>query len=170
MEGALALDAVWVFAAFLIALILAAAGLAARRFVLERGGGTVECSLRCPVGQGSWRLGVASYQRDELRWYRLFGVLPRPVAVLERRTLTVVSRRPPGAAESAGLEPGLVIVECDVGPGGGRVELAMSEAALTGFLSWLEAAPPLPEPDRLTARPRASRAHRRGWRSASGPG
>ena len=46
MGGALALDAAWLFAAFLIILVLVAAGIAARRFLLERGGGTVECGLR----------------------------------------------------------------------------------------------------------------------------
>ena len=44
-------------------------------------------------------------------------------------------------AESAALGPGLFVVECKVGQGD-SVELAMSEAALTGFLAWLEAAPP----------------------------
>jgi F0F1-type ATP synthase, epsilon subunit (mitochondrial delta subunit) len=52
--GALALDAAWLFAAFLIILILAAVGIAARRFLLERGGGTVECGLRRGPN-GSWR-------------------------------------------------------------------------------------------------------------------
>ena len=46
MGEALALDAAWLFAAFLILLVLAAAGIAARRFLLERGGATVECGLR----------------------------------------------------------------------------------------------------------------------------
>ena len=53
MGGALALDAAWLFAAFLVILTLAAIGIAARRFLLERGGGTVECGLRRP--NGSWR-------------------------------------------------------------------------------------------------------------------
>jgi hypothetical protein len=35
-----------------------------------------------------------------------------------------------------------VVVECRVTEGDGRVELAMSDGALTGFLAWLEAAPP----------------------------
>jgi hypothetical protein len=140
--GKLALDAAWLFAAFLLALVLVASAIAARRFLLERGGGTVDCGLRRPAGEGSWRIGVASYQRDELRWYPLFGVLLRPEAVLERRTLTVASRRLPGPAEAAKLGPGFIIVECKVGGGGDRVELAMSEEALTGFLAWLEAAPP----------------------------
>ena len=59
--GALALDAAWLFAAFLVILTLAAVGIAARRFLLERGGGTVECGLRRSPN-GSWRLGVASYR------------------------------------------------------------------------------------------------------------
>jgi hypothetical protein len=34
------------------------------------------------------------------------------------------------------------IAEADGTVGDGTVELAMSDAALTGFLAWLEAAPP----------------------------
>jgi len=139
--GALALDAAWLFAAFLLVLVLLASGIAARRFLLERGGGTLDCGLRFAAGRGSWRLGVASYQGDRLCWYHLFGVLLRPRLELERRTLSVASRREATAAESASLGPGMIVVECAAGDGD-RIELAMSEAALTGFLSWLEAAPP----------------------------
>jgi hypothetical protein len=182
--GALALDAAWLFAAFLIILIVAAASIAARRFLLERGGGTVECGLR--KGGGPWRLGLASYQREELCWFGIFGLSMRPDEVFPRRDLTVVSRRPPSDAEAASLGPGMIVVECKLGedgsqlgpaaasggasgtgggasgtgggasgtgggasgsagaPGsdGGTVELALGEAALTGLLSWLEAAPP----------------------------
>ena len=168
--GALALDAAWLFAAFLIILIVAAASIAARRFLLERGGGTVECGLR--KGGGPWRLGLASYQREELCWFGIFGLSMRPDEVFPRRELTVVSRRLPSDAEAASLGPGMIVVECKLGedgsqlgpaaasggasgtgggasgsagaPGsdGGTVELALGEAALTGLLSWLEAAPP----------------------------
>ena len=146
MGGALALDAAWVFAAFLVIAILAAAGIAARRFLLERGGGTVECGLR--KGSGPWRLGVASYQREELCWFGALGISMRPDDVFPRRDLTVVSRRLPTDAEAASLGPGMIVVECrlgeDSGPArqGGTVELALGEAAFTGLLSWLEAAPP----------------------------
>ncbi len=162
MGGELALDAAWLFAAFLIILILAAAGIAARRFLLERGGGTVECGLRNP--NGSWRLGLASYQREELCWFGIFGLSLRPDEVFPRRDLAVVSRRLPSDAEAATLGPGMIVVECKLGedsgqPGppaaggasgsgappvgsGGTVELALGEAALTGLLAWLEAAPP----------------------------
>jgi hypothetical protein len=172
--GELALDAAWLFAAFLIILVLAAVGIAARRFLLERGGGTVECGLRSP--NGSWRLGVASYQREELCWFGALGVSMRPDVVFPRRDLTVVSRRLPTDGEAAILGPGMIVVECRLGedgesagpvlagpaladpglagpglagparagtPGQSRtVELAMGEAALTGLLAWLEAAPP----------------------------
>ena len=143
MGGALALDAAWLFAAFLIVLILAAVGIAARRFLLERGGGTVECGLRRP--NGPWRLGLASYQREELCWFGALGISMRPDVVFPRRDLTVVSRRLPTEAEAASLGPGMIVVECQLGEDigqGGTVELAMGEAALTGLLAWLEAAPP----------------------------
>ncbi len=198
MGGELALDAAWLFAAFLIIALLAAGGIAARRFLLERGGGTVECGLH--KESRSWRLGVASYQREELCWFGSFGLSLRPDEVFPRRDLAVVSRRLPTDAEAATLGPGMIVVECHLGeddgqlssavsgaprppPGGpgagapgaggllgagdtpgaggrgapgprdapGRggtrdpgesVELAMGEAALTGLLAWLEAAPP----------------------------
>jgi len=136
---ALALDAAWLFAAFLMILVLAAVGIAARRYLLERRGGTVECGLRQPGG--SWRLGVASYQREELYWFGVFGVSMRPEEVLPRRDLAVVSRRMPSDAEVAILGPGMIVLECSFGERG-PVELALSESALTGLLAWLEAAPP----------------------------
>jgi hypothetical protein len=159
---ALALDAAWLFAAFLILLILAASGIAVRRFLLERSGATVECGLRRPGG--SWRLGLASYQLDEFYWYRVFGFSMRPEQAFPRRDLAVVARRPPTQEEVTILGPGRLVVECQLGansasgasggpdgPGGtggagaggaGAVDLAMAESALTGLLVWLEAAPP----------------------------
>ena len=141
MSTAIALDAAWIFAAFLAIVVLAAAGLAGRRILLERRGGTVECGLRKPP-HGTWRLGVAAYEADELRWYDTVGVLLSPEEVLERRTLSVASRREAEPAETALLRPGMVVVSCRAGEIPETVELAMGEAALTGFLAWLEAAPP----------------------------
>ncbi|HWG63370.1 MAG TPA: DUF2550 domain-containing protein [Streptosporangiaceae bacterium] len=140
MGGALAFDAAWIFAVFLIAVVLVAAGITVRRVLLERGGGTVECALRLP--EGSWRLGVAAYRPDELHWYRVFGVRLRPAQVYGRRSLNVISRREANPAEAASLGEGTVIVQCKSAEGPGTVELAMGESALTGFLAWLEAAPP----------------------------
>ncbi len=170
MGEALALDAAWLFAAFLILLVLAASGIAVRRFLLERGGATIECSLRCPGG--GWRLGIASYQLDEFRWYRIFGLSMRPQQAFPRRDLVVVAHRPPTAQEVTILGPGRIVAECQLGApsagsgspgsgspgaalgtgspgtgslgtgGPGTVDLALAESALTGLLSWLESAPP----------------------------
>jgi hypothetical protein len=140
MSKALALDAAWIFAVFLIVVVLAAAGIAGRRILLDRGGGTVECGLRRPGG--TWRLGVAAYGADELRWYNGVGVLLTPEEVLSRQSLSVTSRRDADAAEAVRLGPGMVVVSCHPGENSDTIELAMGEAALTGFLAWLEAAPP----------------------------
>src|SRR5215469_15500881 len=140
MSTAIALDAAWIVAAFLLVVVLCAIGLAIRRMLLDRGGGTVECGLRRPGG--TWRLGVAAYEEDELRWYDAVGVLLSPEEVLARRTLSVASRREVYPAEAALLGPGMVVVSCTAGEMSETVELAMGEAALTGFLAWLESAPP----------------------------
>ena len=139
MGEALALDAAWLFAALLILLVLAAAGIAARRFLLERRGATVECGLR-QRGR-PWRLGVASYRLDEFRWYRIFGVSTRPEQTFARRELAVVTRRPPTEEEVSILGPGRIVAECQLG-GSRTVDLALAESALSGLLAWLESAPP----------------------------
>jgi len=117
--GALALDAAWLFAAFLVILTLAAVGIASRRFLLERGGGTVDCGLRRGPN-GSWRLGLASYRPEELWWFGALGLTMRPDVVFPRRDLTVVSRRPPTEAEAASLGPGMIVVECRLGEDSGQ--------------------------------------------------
>jgi Protein of unknown function (DUF2550) len=150
-------DAVWIFAAVLALLVIAAAVLASRRYLLERSGGTVECALRQPVDGGAWRLGVLSYQNDSLCWYGALGVLLRPEHSYSRRALSVVSRRPALPSETVVLGADRIVVELAAGAAGPastaaespgesegaeRVEFAMTDQALTGFLAWIEAAPP----------------------------
>lgn len=140
MSRALALDAAWIFAVFLVIVLLAAAVLAVRRMLLDRGGGTVECGLRRPGG--TWRLGVAAYGAQELRWYDGFGLRLSPDEALTRRSLAVLSRRQADATEAARLGPGMIVITCHTGEDTQTIDLAMGEAALTGFLAWLESAPP----------------------------
>jgi len=140
--GSTVVDAGWLLVVVLVFLVLAAVAVAGRRALIERGGGTVDCGLRRPGDDHPWRLGVASYQPDELRWHQVFGVLLRPDESFPRSTLTVVSRRPPNSHEANSLGPGMVVVECRAGERAEPMELAMSESALTGLLAWLEAAPP----------------------------
>jgi len=141
--GRVALDAGWLLLVVLVIALACASGIAARRTLIERGGGTVECGLR-RVGDRRWRLGLAAYQPGELRWYPAFGFRLRAGEAYSRRALTVVSRRPADPVEETSIGSGTVVVECDTGQPAARIELALSEDALTGFLAWLEAAPPGP--------------------------
>jgi hypothetical protein len=116
--------------------------LALRRRVLLRPAGSIDMSLRTRFGRigGGWALGVGRYTGDDLLWYRLFALSVKPSRTLSRRELQVVGRRLPSGAESWAVQAGAVIVECQdtTGP----VQVAMSAGAVTGFLSWLESAPP----------------------------
>lgn len=115
--------------------------LALRRRLLTRRGGTFDCSLRLREGargQG-WVLGIARYAGDALEWYRVFSYSMRPRCAIGR-DLRVLERRKPTGIEAFSLLAGAVVVLCQ--DGGRPVELAMSEDSLTGFLSWVESAPP----------------------------
>jgi hypothetical protein len=145
--GRLALDAGWLLVVILVVVVACASGIAVRRTLIERGGGSVECGLRRSRDR-RWRLGLAAYHADELRWYPVFGLRLRPGEIFARHALSVVSRRLADPVEMTSVGSGLVVVECDTGEGtAARVELALSEDALTGFLAWLEAAPPGPRSD-----------------------
>lgn len=133
-------DAAGAAVILVVALVAALAGLVLRRRYLGRGGGTIECAVRGLGRTPSWRLGVARYAGDELRWYRIFGLWPTAGVVLSRRDLEIVTRDEPSTAEHAVLGSDAVILTCR--SGAGSTDIAMSRAALTGFLAWLEAAPP----------------------------
>jgi hypothetical protein len=135
----LALDAV---GALVVLVLVALAALALRRRVITRRGGTFDCSLRLrPAGHGKgWVLGVGRYAGDAVEWYRVFSYATRPRRVFGRRDLHVVERRDPQGTEALALLSGAVVVRCR--DGDGFVDLAMSRDALTGFMSWLESAPP----------------------------
>ncbi|MEU6088132.1 DUF2550 domain-containing protein [Streptomyces sp. NPDC047085] len=117
-----------------------------RRRLIQRSGGTFDCSLRWDVpekpdtnGKG-WSYGVARYNSDRIEWYRVFSYAPRPRRTLERSAIEVAGRRLPEGEEELALLSDAVVLACT--HRGTRLELAMSEDALTGFLAWLEAAPP----------------------------
>lgn len=90
-------------------------------------------------GKG-WVYGVARYSGDRIEWFRVFSYSPRPRRLLERSSIEVVARRAPEGEEELALLSDAVVLGCV--HRGTRLELAMSEDALTGFLAWLEAAPP----------------------------
>ena len=119
-----------------------------RRRVLSRHGGTFELSCRLHTrhpGRG-WLLGLGRYSGEELEWFRIFSLSPKPRRVWSRASLSFSRRREPVGGEQMSLYSGHVVVVCETGHG--TVELAMSEASLTGFQSWLEAGPPGTDWDR----------------------
>ncbi|MBC2869316.1 DUF2550 domain-containing protein [Streptomyces mexicanus] len=117
-----------------------------RRRLIQRSGGTFDCSLRWEVAEDpdtsgkGWSYGVARYNGDRVEWFRVFSYAPRPRRLLERASIEVAGRRLPEGEEELALLSDAVILVCV--HRGVRLELAMSEDALTGFLAWLEAAPP----------------------------
>jgi hypothetical protein len=120
-----------------LVVVLAVAFLLRRRFLLS-GLGAVTMWLR-PVRSPRWSVGVAWYGGDMLLWYRGLSLAVRPHERLSRAEIEVESRRSPGRDDLA--LPSDVVVLAIRTPEGPR-ELAMDSSTVTGFLSWLEAAPP----------------------------
>jgi hypothetical protein len=119
-----------------------------RRRIIQRSGGTFDCSLRwdapepghVDVNGKGWSYGIARYNGDRIEWFRVFSYAPRPRRVLERSAIEVAGRRLPEGEEELALLSDAVVLACV--HKGTRLELALSDDALTGFLAWLEAAPP----------------------------
>ncbi|MBB6120466.1 DUF2550 domain-containing protein [Nocardiopsis algeriensis] len=139
----------WVFLALLLlAVALAATGFL-RRWILLRRGGAVECHLRT-VGvrgrRGSWRIGMCRYGSEHLDWFPIFSLRPRPTAQLSRRGLVIVGRRLPEEGEQLPADSTVVRIgwagDDGADPEEAAFEIAMGEATLTGFLSWVESLPP----------------------------
>ncbi|MGY1650070.1 DUF2550 domain-containing protein [Geodermatophilus sp. SYSU D01119] len=116
---------------------LVVAFLLRRRFLLS-GLGAVPMWLR-PGGSSRWAVGVAWYGGDALLWYRAVSLSVRPQQRLCRTELHVAGRRAPGRDDVA-LPDDAVVVSCETR--NGPRELAMDPATVTGFLSWVESAPP----------------------------
>jgi hypothetical protein len=118
--------------------------LAVRRLRLIRIGG-VDVALRrvrasAPRSTRGWNLGVGRYRGDEFAWYRVISLGGGANVVLSRLDLEIVDRRRPGSTEEYVVPADSTVLRCRDGQR--TVELAMTPGVLTGFLSWLEAAPP----------------------------
>lgn len=126
----------------LLLALLYGIALIVRRRLLARHGGTFELSCRLHAertGRG-WLLGIGRYSGQSLEWFRIFSLSPRPKRVWARDHLSYSGRRRPEGAEELSLYGGHVVASCRYLDQ--PLELAMSEASLTGFQSWLEAGPP----------------------------
>ena len=129
-------------AGILLFVLLLGVALIMRRRWLSRHGGTFELSYRARTtrpGRG-WVLGLGRYAGDQLEWFRIFSLSPRPKRVWDRVTLSYVDRREPEGVEQLSLYPGHVVIRCETPSG--DVELALGPSSLMGFQSWLEASPP----------------------------
>lgn len=136
----------------LIILVVALALLFLRRALFARAGGTIKLAVRLSTmvqGRG-WSPGFARFIGDELRWYRMFSFSVRPRRVLSRRGLVVQSRREPTGPERLALRGDVVILRC--ASQHTTLEIAMAKSTVTGFLSWLESAPPGAVSPHLAAR------------------
>lgn len=145
-----------------VILFVALAVLFTRRAVMARAGGIIRVSLRVSTildGRG-WSPGFAQFAGDELRWHRMFSFAIRPKRVLSRGGLAVERQRRPEGQERLVVPADWVILRCTGHQA--PVEIAMAKPTVTGFLSWLEAAPPgaaSPRPgtrQRRTPRPSAN--------------
>jgi hypothetical protein len=127
-----------------IALVVLLATFAVRRRVLVRRGGAFGCALRRKhageITPRGWILGLARYGDDQIEWFRIFSLSPRPSARLDRRALSIVRRRAPDGMEAYAVPHDSVILVCSAGDG--AVDLAVPEAAATALHVWLEAVPP----------------------------
>ncbi|MBM7490556.1 DUF2550 domain-containing protein [Micromonospora luteifusca] len=113
-----------------------------RRALVTRSGGIIRLSVRVTTmldGRG-WSPGFGRFAGDELRWYRMFSFAIRPKRVLSRKGLAVERRRLPEGQERLSMPADWVILRCTSHHA--PVEIAMARSTVTGFLSWLEAAPP----------------------------
>ncbi|MBA2639741.1 MAG: DUF2550 domain-containing protein [Nocardioidaceae bacterium] len=138
-----ALDAVGSIV-LLTALLLG--GLVARRRWISHREPTFDMSVRFAGFEGvrGWTLGIGRYRGDRLQWFRVFSLAIRPKRTFDRFRFEVVGSHEPGHPEAYALFLGHVVVDGRID--GEPVQLAVSPAALTALLSWLEAAPPSRRP------------------------
>ncbi|MDQ7992890.1 MAG: DUF2550 domain-containing protein [Propionicimonas sp.] len=126
-----------------LVVVLPIVWLATRRRWLARRGGLFDCSIRLKTttpGTG-WVLGVARYREDRLEWFRSFSLSLRPRLVFPRAQTRAGAQRSPDEIESLLLLDDQRVLQLDLADGRGW-EASLSTDALTGLLSWLEAAPP----------------------------
>jgi hypothetical protein len=130
----------------LLVLVFAVA-LFARLMMLRRNGAATNCAFRLSdarPGRG-WHFGVLRYTPRHLQWFRMFSPAPHPKFTLSRRSFEITGRREPRGFELHAIPHTAVVVQCVANDRDGQpvtFELAMGAMTMTGFLAWLESAPP----------------------------
>lgn len=125
----------------LLGLLLLTVLFAARRVQLLRGGGTQAVLRPLPAAdERGWRNGVLRYGEEELVFFRVSSLRVGADRRVARRSLVVVSRRALSPAERDLVLPDATVLQ--LRDDAGEMELALSDGALTAFLSWVESSPP----------------------------
>ncbi|NKQ54887.1 DUF2550 domain-containing protein [Amycolatopsis sp. K13G38] len=133
-------------AVVVLALLLVLAVLAiwyVLRWARMRRAGGVSVALRWNPdnARAGWHLGIGRYEGEVFAWYRVWSLRTGPDRVFEREALEIADRRDPAGTEAYAVPADASVLRC-VSDGGAPIEIAMGPGALTGFLSWLESAPP----------------------------
>lgn len=125
-----------------LGLVVPIGWLVVRRHLLSRRGVLFDCGLRLrrTVPDAGWVLGIGRYRADRLEWFPAFSPSLRPRRVFPRSATHSGTQRAPSEIEAVLLFDDQRIIELHAPLG--MWELSMSADALTGLLSWLEAAPP----------------------------
>ncbi|MBO0843296.1 MAG: DUF2550 domain-containing protein [Nocardioides sp.] len=133
-------------AALVLLLVLAyGIGLSARRrHLLGRGAFELSHRVRDTRPGRGWALGVGIYTDEELEWFRVFSLSPKPRRIWNRVDLSYVSSRSPEGVEELALYPDQLIVTCEIQ--GTPIDLGMTKTTLIGFQAWLESRRPRTNP------------------------
>lgn len=123
-----------------VAVVLAWMVLRWRR-VLRAGGINVALRWRARSGDAGWHLGIGRYHGEQFVWFKIMSVRGGPDLVLSRDELAIYERREPKESEVYSLPADATVLGCEF-RSRTAIEIAMGPGPLTGFLSWLESAPP----------------------------
>ncbi|SFO93155.1 Protein of unknown function [Amycolatopsis arida] len=136
------MDVALVVLALLLALLVVAVWYVLRWQRMRRFGG-VSVALRWQPDKerSGWHLGIGRYRGEEFVWYRVWSLRSGPDRVFSRDSLQIADRRDPIGTESYAVPSGATVLRCE-SDRQEAIEIAMGPDALTGFLSWLESAPP----------------------------
>lgn len=113
------------------------------RWLKIRRAGGVSVALRWHPDnpRAGWHLGIGRYEGQFFTWYRVWSLRSRPDRMFERFDLEIAGRREPEGSEAYAVPAGATVLRCET-EDREAIEIAMGPGALTGFLSWLESAPP----------------------------
>ena len=128
----------------LAGLLVVSVRICRRLWRLRQGGIHVALRARLDDAGRGWHQGVGRYQGDAFAWFRISSLRSGPDRVLDREQLEIVERRGPTPPETYAMPSGSVVLRCRTDAD--ELELAMRQDTLTGFLSWLESAPPSTNP------------------------